>query len=591
MGCTNSKTAKRAQQRDTLSQEAARETAKEREVAAADGRNAAAGAQSIAAEAEAAAPSPPAQVETAAGAGAGQTNPVDVELLRSAAPSSEMAAAAGPGEDPAKATPHHPHQHTSQRRGSSDSGHVYSHSTGAAAAPSASSGKSSRSRSRSSGGSGGSGELGGTRKHKSSHGKPHKHRKRSHSGSGRNPLHTETRSPASRAGSSASPSPPAATAAAAALPSHAGAAARKSSSSGSVDFDFASDSSPASAERERAAAAAAAGKAHTGPAVATNGHPDEDTVAVNAGRSLSPLSNPLDSASARSAVPSLAPASSVRGPSVHAVPAAAWETNSVSSRVPYEPYADVDLSDGDGRLPPYEWAPRTMPVPSPLRAAGAAADAVAPRWWGHDASDGPLPSAAAAVRFHDSVVRSAGADARPVHTLYPSLPPHALWSVSSVTESDRGLAAPVVAATTSYSPVESRAQEAGPRRYAMPPSLVDVYVSEEGGYQATHSPAPPPPASPPPPPVLAPYQHYPVPAPVSRYADPMPYARGPEVLEPDTSYIYGDADRGRSVQGVGAHQYKPVTYLFDSPTDGWLRSRRVPSPPQRELYAGAADLW
>ncbi|KAG5494775.1 hypothetical protein JIQ42_02390 [Leishmania sp. Namibia] len=304
-------------------------------------------------------------------------------------------------------------------------------------------------------------------------------------------------------------------------------------------------------------------------------------------------------------------------------------------RASFEPCGDFGLCGGDDDLPPYEWAPRTFPMPRPLRASDAGDTA---HW---EYGENPITEVAAegtTVCFQDPTVHIAhegvstsepetaeGTDATSphlvLHTFYPCLlpaqqpsprvevsvsVPEAAEETYNYPPSPEDAPAPQArsqprqayqaicewGADASYPTVEYAKNEAMPRR-AVPPSLVDILVSEEGSYA-------------PPPPMNALYTFYPSPLPLPAHytrkapgggsGKPIPYSNAFPAITTSVPHTYDDGDRSRggNISGggarVGTHQYKPVTYLFDSPADDWLPSRHV-SSPQRTTHAAVVDMW
>ncbi|KPA84799.1 hypothetical protein ABB37_01281 [Leptomonas pyrrhocoris] len=294
-----------------------------------------------------------------------------------------------------------------------------------------------------------------------------------------------------------------------------------------------------------------------------------------------------------------------------------------TGRVAYEPYNDFGPREVDDQLPPYEWVLRTMPVPSPLRQSD---DVEADREVGGIAYFNSAPSAGVAppsrcddadaapsVHFYNPALDDYENGLPPLvpRTFYPRLPP-VQWASHSVpppsqpsyeeeeaapdsVEEDTGDDTPAL-----YSPADTRHNQFGRESWRpASPSLVDAYVSDDdvegqrrhhrssrAGYDDDNS-APPP------------SSYYPPPR-ISIL--PSPYAYGPSPMVSAASVVSADenrdgnsyAGRPRSTHvaqgGVNAHQYKPVTYLFDNSMDNWLQTRQA-AAPQRELYANAADLW
>lgn len=344
-----------------------------------------------------------------------------------------------------------------------------------------------------------------------------------------------------------------------------------------------------------------------------------------------PLAAAAADAGAGFSVPSLHPTYDLRD-------AASVGTSTNASRVPYEPYTDFNVHGDDGdddRLPPYEWVPRTMPLPSPLRRGDGAGTTslgdtsrldqhyetsygaapmpslytgMAPLSDWRDAAPAPaapMPS----VRFYDPAVDASqgGTPLLVPHTFYPHLPP-VQWPSSygpptalnnggaygppsglyrdretdtsvSVEEEEEDADGNTLAAL--YSPADhaygARDVRHRSRAVAAPPSLVDAYVSDDDAAYEDYGapPAPPQPR-------------------ISILPSPQTY--GPSPMVSADAQAYNGYGGGRSsvgyaaYSGVSAHQYKPVTYLFDNSMDNWVHTRRMPAP-QRELYADAADLW
>ncbi|KAG5471044.1 hypothetical protein CUR178_02351 [Leishmania enriettii] len=304
-------------------------------------------------------------------------------------------------------------------------------------------------------------------------------------------------------------------------------------------------------------------------------------------------------------------------------------------RASFEPCGDFGLCSGDDDLPPYEWAPRTLPMPRPPRASDAS-DTVHSKY-----DESPITEVAAegaTVCFQNPTVHIAregvstsepataeGNDATSPHlvlyTFYPCLlpaqqPSHKVDVSVSVPEaaeetynyppSPEDAASPQAhsqprlayqaicewGADASNPTVEYAKNQAMPRR-AVPPSLVDILVSEEGSYA-------------PPPPMNALYTFYPSPLPLPAHhtreapdggsGKPIPYSNASPAITTSVPHTYEDGDRSRgdNISGggarVGTHQYKPVTYLFDSPADDWLPSRHV-SSPQFPTHAAVVDMW
>ncbi|CAG9580354.1 hypothetical protein LMJF_32_2190 [Leishmania major strain Friedlin] len=315
---------------------------------------------------------------------------------------------------------------------------------------------------------------------------------------------------------------------------------------------------------------------------------------------------------------------------------AAAEASSLPNRAPFEPYSDLGSRDVTDYLPPYEWAPRTLPVPSPLRACGPVDMA---QWEDGENQFCGLAAAGTTARFQDPVVNVSAEGATTsnsavaegnygashpfaLHTFYPRLPP-AQWSSSSSDDTINGPEASAAAfdyphlpvnafiqkahphqqqptyramyegdASVRYSPAGYASHEATPRR-AVPPSLVDVHVSEAVGY-----------ASPPlvnnahsfyPSRALLPMHHSHA-VPDSGSGKPMAYSHALPAMTTSAPQIYHDGNRNRSGNisivsiGGGVHPHKPVSYLFDSSMDDWLQSRHA-QPPQRQLYGESVDMW
>lgn len=325
----------------------------------------------------------------------------------------------------------------------------------------------------------------------------------------------------------------------------------------------------------------------------------------------------------------------------HRVPSLASQacaSSAGTSRIPYEPYSEFGPWEGDDQLPPYEWVPRTMSVRSPLRQGKAAhkmttidygSAALVPDCY-DDADAGPAlppdpvtsyraaapaeaPSrwtdyAASSVQFNEPTARGEGgerSDGLPLvpRTFYPHLPP-VQWPSYATTAS--ALRSPAPSAYHDddadlyddthalYSPADA-AIDARDTRFARearapaPPSLIDAYVSDDYANSA-----PPPP--PPPPAFTSSYVQPKITVlPSSHAYGPSPMLSAASVVSVDEN-VEDNGLAGRlngnyvAHGGVSAHQYKPVTYLFDNSMDNWLQTRRLVAP-QRELYAGTEDLW
>ncbi|TPP47239.1 hypothetical protein CGC20_34470 [Leishmania donovani] len=315
---------------------------------------------------------------------------------------------------------------------------------------------------------------------------------------------------------------------------------------------------------------------------------------------------------------------------------AAAEASFVSNRAPFEPYSDLEPRDATDYLPPYEWAPRTLPVPSPLRACGPVDMA---QWEDGESQFCGLAAAGTTARFQDPMVSVSVEGARTsdsgaaegndgashplsLHTFYPRLPP-AQWASSRsedcanrpeasagafdyphlpvnafIQKAHSNEQQPTYQAiyegdeSVHYSPAEYPSNEATPRR-TVPPSLVDVHVSEAVGYAS-------------PPPVNTAYSFYPSRAllpmhhrhavPDGGSSKPMAYSHAPPAITTSAPQIYQDGNRSRSgnisVVGIGGgvHPHKPVSYLFDSSMDDWLQSWHA-QPPQRQLYSKSVGMW
>ncbi|KAG5470625.1 hypothetical protein LSCM1_01871 [Leishmania martiniquensis] len=308
------------------------------------------------------------------------------------------------------------------------------------------------------------------------------------------------------------------------------------------------------------------------------------------------------------------------------------KVSSMSLRAPFEPYSDLGLRDVDDCLPPYEWAPRTLPVP-PCDTGDVG------QWVYGEKLFFEVAAAGATVSFQDptmNMAREGVPTSEPtaaednegtsppltLHTFYPCLP-SAQWPSSTVEASvsapgafvataecrPRVVNAPVQqahsqqqqqrrsqamyegTANPSYSTTQYSQNGAVPR-LAVPPALVDILVSEEGSYAL-------------PPPQSTLYTFYPAPSHVpTHHTCGVPDGSSGKLradlhalsaMTTAAPRIYHDGNRSRggiisvAGAGVGTHQYKPVTYLFDSPADDWLPSRRLPSP-QRALYAEVIDM-
>ncbi|KPI85299.1 hypothetical protein ABL78_5639 [Leptomonas seymouri] len=317
------------------------------------------------------------------------------------------------------------------------------------------------------------------------------------------------------------------------------------------------------------------------------------------------------------------------------------------SRIPYEPYSDFGAHEGDSLVPPYEWVPRTMPVSSLLRqretahlasvnyavsdqeaardmylaAAPFAADAASPLSYRDEAPRSHHDDAVARMaHFHDPAVSDNDGGAPPLapRTFYPRLPP-VQWPPYTTPPPQPSYTGTVSAASPSppdgnvegatrasveecphddthplFSPADALDNGLGRElRKQASTSLIDAYVSDgdvalrhhRGEGYVDYSSAPPPSSSYYPPPRIS--------------ILPSPYAYGPSPMVSAASVggntgrdaYAGQVSSSRLTNDrVSAHQYKPVTYLFDNPMDDWLQRRRA-AAPQRELYAGAADLW
>nr|CAJ2479108.1 unnamed protein product [Leishmania braziliensis] len=308
---------------------------------------------------------------------------------------------------------------------------------------------------------------------------------------------------------------------------------------------------------------------------------------------------------------------------------AATEVSYVSSRTSFEPYSDFGPRDGDDYLPPYEWAPRALPVSSPLRACGPVDMA---RWeYGENQLYG-LTVAGETACFQDPMLSFADEDATvsdPVtpevnygasylslHTFYPRLPP-ARGPSSNAEGNDNMSREPAEAFNYPSVSVDGLIQKAyshqqqptyqamygcnmdahySPAEYTAnettPPALVDVNVSENGDYT-------------PPLPVKTAHPFYPsILPPTQRSREgphgvtgkPTTYPHALPTMAIAAPHVSENSDRSRSGNSnvasiqVGSYLYKPVTYLFDRSIDDWLASRRVPSS-KTESYAGVADMW
>ncbi|KAK7199826.1 hypothetical protein NESM_000029800 [Novymonas esmeraldas] len=565
MGCVNAKAAKKAKERDTLSEEGARETAKQQQAAAQEQERAAAAvtsevaaSTSVAVDARDGAVPPPAPAEapqvgdtaTAAAAGSlGGSGGVDTT-----APRSGKDAAAGPTAATA-GTPAH-----------TSGGVDVSGREGPASASAGLSESAQRASGSSSGGSGGSGGSGNAR--------PSRHEKHS---KGRRARRGSAAASNQHGRGTSAPSPPVepVATAAAASPSTGGVsgggtprassscqrrAPTVSRSSGSLSFDVVADVSLSAAEVSRSVSKDAVVHVETADAPP-----------------VQPVATVASSVDARSLRPTAA------------------EASCLSDRGLYEPYSDLGPRDGDAYLPPYEWAPRTMLVPSWRRGEGWV-DTAPWRYDVGEAEDDGNSAYAAALRGADEIsvadtpTRDAGAAPLHLHTFYPRRLPAQWPPVHPHRHASDEQPPPLppltheavdedgaTAEAALYSPADTTTDERGPRRRLAPPSLIDVYVSEAGGY------APPLQAAPSPP---SPRRVYPAPLTGSHNLLPLHFTE--EEMPLRDRRLHGrEADASR---GVGAHQYKPVTYLFDSPMDTWPPARRVPSP-QRVLYADAAALW
>ncbi|GET91563.1 hypothetical protein, unknown function [Leishmania tarentolae] len=330
-------------------------------------------------------------------------------------------------------------------------------------------------------------------------------------------------------------------------------------------------------------------------------------------------------------VPAAIPASNTVMQSGHTT----TEAPSVFNRASFEPYSDVDLRDLASYLPPYEWAPRTLPVPSPLRACGPVDMA---QWEARENQLCGLGATGTTARFQDAMASMSSECATTpdsgaaechydlshpltLHKFYPRLAPLQLALLNSEGNARRPEVAasafnhPSLAvnaflqqghswqhqpafqsmyegdASAHYSPADYASHAATPRQ-AVSPSLVDVHVSEESGYV-------------PPSPVYAAYS-YPSPAllpthqshPVSDRGSgkPMSSSHALPAISTGAPENCQDGKRSRSsnisVTGMsgGAHPHKPVSYLFDSSMDDWLQSRSL-QPQQRQLYGEPVDMW
>jgi hypothetical protein len=437
-----------------------------------------------------------------------------------------------------------------------------------------------------------------------------------------------------------------------------------STSGSSVSFEFQSNSSPS-------AVAIAAQHPSGSGSVIVSSSPRSVGVISSRGHAGDTFSNyqAASPAVVAPSAPSLLAATvdNVRVPRLSS-PASASSAN--TSRLPYEPYNDFGPADGDDQLPPYEWVPSAMPVSSLLRLPemnptataiaghlgyraldssvavvedrGNVAVSVPPftsyrndttaSHWDRDAAQ---PSA----RFYDPAVDvEDGGVTSPLmpRTFYPHLPPVEWPTYAPAAPASRLPSSEVYYRNEEnvplrkgyeeeyggddadtyddtqalYSPAdavagarESRFGASAPRRLA-PPSLVDAYVSNDveddndGGVRQPRSSA-------------GYHEDYYVNAPPRppfsslSYSRPKisilpsPYAYGPSPMvsaasvasaEENDAYMERSENRRLTHGGVGVHQYKPVTYLFDNSMDNWLQSRRTVAP-QRELYADAADMW
>lgn len=628
MGCINSKTKKKAKERDTLSQEGARQTAKEQQEAAEDQLASrqntsalqAAGIQSrdgadrlsslIAADPEAlevpvpahtSAPSSPAEDiinTTAKPAEAPKSHTAVEDKAKAALRGGSLSTSSGPNITP--------------DRGSD------------AATPTSPALSEARNKKK--------------KREKKKKGK-HDHKHGKNSKKNKSASHSESASVALSAGHSVShkDSPPVEPPQQRPTSSRSRLQTRLTSTSGSsLSFEFESDAAPSA---EPAVAAQPSWSA-------SGGVVSSSSIAVSSSRlSADAGSRQRANMTAAKITPATAAAAgngeSCQVPSPHAMDAfqdaASAAISADASRVPYEPYPDLSGHGGfdgdDDRLPPYEWAPRTMLIPSPLRHDNTTSTA----WLSGEAeagldmqyrgayealaqpsynavpafSNGRDTAAAAApsVHFHDpnadDVAATDSALLMP-RTFYPHLPPVSWSSYGSrpppdhsaaygpsskfYNDSDTGTSVSVEEDVNSgtpealYSPPDhayGRAAATRSRVVAAPPSLVDAYVSDDDGYAEFSAPPPPPPPAPPQPKITvlpSPYTYGPSPM----VAADAPYYDGYGIVRSNAGHaVYG---------GVSAHQYKPVTYLFDNSMDNWMHTRRMPAP-QRELYADAADLW
>lgn len=265
----------------------------------------------------------------------------------------------------------------------------------------------------------------------------------------------------------------------------------------------------------------------------------------------------------------------------------------VPTRMVYEPYSEKGSDKEDGRLPPYEWAPRTVSHTSRSNVRAAI----------NTTCVTPPPNAKTPTTYPSSepLIEPQGAG-----HCFPdelTLPPMSFYcnlarsrpSTSLPPKGQRGYYSPdsIPSSTSSCDPPPLLPYHS---HRSQPPYLIDAFVSD--GLQTKQDDSSDR--------MQRPYQTsgfanrvpYPVQA-GELYGDSYHSALGlggmPREMRTNASVSAVPyprqpfAPHSLHVDGVESHQYKPVTFLYDNVRSDWMLPHRATHQPQH--HAAVTDMW